>query len=73
MMTDLSQESPDLPKALLTVGDATQVLQLSRAELYEQMRAGRLRFVKIGRARRIPAAAITEFVALLEEEAEVAA
>jgi excisionase family DNA binding protein len=58
---------------LYTVEDATKVLRLSRAELYEQMRAGRLRYVKIGRARRITARAIAEFVALLESESEVAA
>ena len=63
----------ELPQALYTVEDATHVLRLSRAELYEQMSAGRLRFVKVGRARRIPAAAIAEFVALLEREAEEAA
>ena len=72
-MTDYNAKSLDLPKALLTIADATHILQLSRAELYEQMRAGRLRFVKIGRARRIPATAIDEFVMLLEQEAEVAA
>lgn len=66
-------ENSGLPQALYTVPEATQVLRLSRAELYNQMRAGRLRFVQIGRARRIPASAVAEFVALLEKEAEVAA
>ncbi|MFV2195494.1 helix-turn-helix domain-containing protein [Nocardiopsis sp. LOL_012] len=72
-MTEHTVPAQRLPQALYTVEDATKVLRLSRAELYEQMRAGRLRFVKVGRARRIPAGAVTEFVALLEKEAEVAA
>ncbi|WP_116247106.1 helix-turn-helix domain-containing protein [Nocardiopsis sp. FIRDI 009] len=72
-MTEHPIPAQRLPQALYTVEDATQALRLSRAELYEQMRAGRLRFVKVGRARRIPASAITEFVALLEKEAELAA
>ncbi|XKK40251.1 helix-turn-helix domain-containing protein [Nocardiopsis sp. ARC36] len=69
-MTDETTQVRALPQALYTVKDTAYILQLSRAELYEQMSAGRLRFVKVGRARRIPAAAITEFVALLENEAE---
>ena len=72
-MTEKTVPVRELPQALYTVKDTTQVLALSRAELYEQMSAGRLRFVKVGRARRIPAAAITEFVALLEKETEEAA
>jgi excisionase family DNA binding protein len=42
-----------------------------RSVLYEQLRSGRLRSVKQGRARLIPASAITEYVNLLESEAEV--
>lgn len=72
-MAERTSPVRELPLALYTVEDATHVLRLSRAELYEQMSAGRLRFVKVGRARRIPSAAIAEFVALLEKEAEEAA
>ncbi|RNL83172.1 helix-turn-helix domain-containing protein [Halostreptopolyspora alba] len=64
---------PTTQKALYKVPEAAAVLSLSRAELYEQMTAGRLRYVKVGRARRIPAQAISEFVALLERETEDAA
>ncbi|MDT0303983.1 helix-turn-helix domain-containing protein [Streptomonospora wellingtoniae] len=63
----------DATKALYKVTEAAEVLSLSRAELYEQMAAGRLRFVKVGRARRVPAGAIADFVALLEQESQVAA
>jgi excisionase family DNA binding protein len=56
-------------QALYDVDEAGVVLRLSRRYLYEQIRSGRLRSVKVGRARRVPAAAIAEYVALLEQEA----
>jgi hypothetical protein len=43
---------------------------MSRTVLYEQLRTGRLRSVGEGRARRIPAAAIDDYVTLLEREAQ---
>jgi hypothetical protein len=45
------------------------VLSMSRSVIFEQLRTGRLRSVKQGRARFIPAAAIDDYVALLEQEA----
>ncbi|MER5628667.1 helix-turn-helix domain-containing protein [Streptosporangium sp. NPDC002544] len=42
---------------------------MSRSVLYELMRSGRLRSVKEGRTRLIPASAIREYIALLEREA----
>ncbi len=54
---------------LYRIPDAMRLLKLSRSLLYEQMRAGRLRSVKQGRARLIPAAAIRDYIALLEKEA----
>ena len=58
---------------LYQVSDAVRLLQLSRTVIYELIRSGRLRSVKQGRARRIPADAIRDYIALLEEEAEGAA
>lgn len=58
-------------KLLYRVPEAMAVL--SRSVIYEQMRLGRLRSVTQGRSRLIPASAITEYVALLEAEAEAAA
>ncbi|MFC0533946.1 helix-turn-helix domain-containing protein [Phytohabitans kaempferiae] len=55
-------------KALYTVAEATAILSLSRTVIYELMRSGRLRSVREGAARRIPAGAIAEYVALLETE-----
>lgn len=54
---------------LYRVTDAMRMLRLSRSVLFEQLRTGRLRSVKQGRARLIPATAIREYIALLEREA----
>jgi len=58
----------DPRKALYRVTEAMTMLSLSRTVIYEQIRSNRLRTVKVGKSRRIPATAIAEFVALLEKE-----
>ena len=59
-------------KALYRIPEAMRLLSLSRSVIYNQIRAGRLRSVKEGNARLIPADAITDYVALLKAEAEAA-
>ena len=59
--------SPFIPPALLTVPEAMAALRLSRATVYDLIRSGALGSVKVGRSRRIPAQAITTFVARLVE------
>lgn len=59
------------PKELYRVTEAMRLLSLSRSVIYNQIRTGRLRSVKQGKTRLIPADAITEYVALLKMEAEV--
>jgi excisionase family DNA binding protein len=59
-------------RQLYKVADAMAVLSMSRSVIYEQIRSGRLRSVTQGRSRLIPASAIAEYVALLEQEAQVA-
>jgi excisionase family DNA binding protein len=54
---------------LYRVTDVMRLLSMSRSVIYEQLRSGRLRSVRQGRSRRIPAAALAEYVALLEKEA----
>ncbi|MGH3382658.1 MAG: helix-turn-helix domain-containing protein [Actinoallomurus sp.] len=56
-------------KALYRVNEAKKMLSLSRSTVYELIRSGRLRTVKEGGARLVPAEAIAEYVALLEREA----
>jgi len=46
------------------------MLNLSRTVIFELLRTGRLRSVKQGRTRLIPASAIRDYIALLEREAE---
>jgi excisionase family DNA binding protein len=55
---------------LYKVPEAMALLSLSRSVIYELMRAGRLKFVKVGRATLIPAVAIREYVQTLLAEAE---
>jgi excisionase family DNA binding protein len=59
-------------KKLYRVRDAMVILSLGHSTIYEQIRSGRLRSVKQGRSRLIPASAIAEYVKLLESEAQAA-
>ncbi|MBB5958407.1 excisionase family DNA binding protein [Saccharothrix tamanrassetensis] len=58
-------------KYLYKVSEAMEMLSLSRSVFYEQMRAGRIKYVKQGRATFIPSSAITAYVELLEREAGI--
>ena len=57
-------------KKLYRIPEAMRLLSLSRSVIYNQLRSGRLRSVKEGSTRLIPADAIADYVALLEAEAE---
>jgi excisionase family DNA binding protein len=65
-MTPATLAAPQLYR----IPDAMRILSMSRSVIYEQLRAGRLRSVRQGRARLIPAAAIADYIALLEAEAQ---
>lgn len=54
---------------LYRIPEAMRALSMSRSVIYELLRSGRLRSVRQGRARLIPASAIGEYIALLEAEA----
>ena len=56
-------------RLLLRVEEAAAMVGLSRATLYELVRAGSIRAVKVGRSTRIPRAALEEWVRRLESEA----
>jgi hypothetical protein len=47
------------------------MLRLSRSVLYQEIRAGRLRTVHRGRSTRASDTAVRNYIALLEQEAEV--
>ncbi len=55
---------------LWRVPEVMSLLNVSRSVIYEQIRSGRLRTVKLGRTRLVPDAAIDDYVRLLEREAE---
>ena len=58
-----------LPVLLLRPEDAARALGVGRTKVYELMRSGALRSVRVGGLRRVPVAALNEFVTRLEEEA----
>jgi hypothetical protein len=69
-MTAQTIERAPIEPQLYKIRDAMQVLRMSRSAIYEQIQAGRIRTVKQGRAAFITAAAITDYIALLVQEAE---
>lgn len=48
---------------LLSVREAARFLGISRSTLYELMESGRLQYVKLGRARRVPRRALVALAA----------
>ncbi len=75
MNTTASFGAPNLHESsaqvslLLTAEEAARALRVGRSKVYELMRSGVLRSVKIGGSRRISATALAEFVAALERDA----
>lgn len=57
--------SLDRPRVMYRVEEAAELLSLSRDRVYQLIRSNQLRSVRIGRARRVPARAIDEYVARL--------
>jgi excisionase family DNA binding protein len=57
-----------MEKLLLSPAEAAAHLSIGRSKVYELMRLGQLRSVKIGALRRIPQAALGDFIAAMTEE-----
>lgn len=55
-------------KLLMTAEETAEALGLGRTVIYDLMRSGELESLKIGRSRRIPTAAIEDYVARLREQ-----
>jgi excisionase family DNA binding protein len=53
---------PAAPNRLLSVDEAASMLGIGRTATYGELQAGRLRSVKVGRRRLVPAAAIPEYI-----------
>lgn len=64
----LSLFSAATPARLLTIPEAAQVLGIGRSTLYELIGTGRVEVVHIGRAVRVPLAALIEFVERLRTQ-----
>jgi len=59
-----------MKKLLLTPEETAETLGVGRPKVYELLRSGRLRSVKIGKSRRVPMDAVEAFIAeLLSEDA----
>lgn len=66
----MSPAVPAVPVTLLlTAEEAAYALRVGRSKVYELMRSGALRSVKIGGSRRVSATALAEYVARLERDA----
>lgn len=63
METEQRDQAPEHPKVLLTPEHAAEALSISRWKLYELLRTGRLRSVRIGTCRRIPTQALDDLIA----------
>ena len=58
-----------IPVRLVCPEDAARALGIGRTKVYELIRSGELRSVRVGGLRRVPVAALDEFVKRLEAEA----
>lgn len=54
---------------LYRIPEVMAMLSMSRSVVFEQLRNGRLRSVRQGRARYIPASAVADYIKLLQREA----
>jgi excisionase family DNA binding protein len=64
-----SSQTPPPVALLLTPEEVAKALRVGRSKVYELIRSGSLRSVKIGGSRRISATALAEFVTSLERAA----
>ena len=68
MTTATARHAPD--PLMYKIPEVMVMLRMSRHLVYEQIRRGRLRIVKEGRATFVTASALRAYVKLLEQEAE---
>ncbi len=60
-----------MDKRLLTVTEAAATMGIGRSLLYGMVMRGEIQSISLGRARRIPVAAIDDFIARLRADAPV--
>lgn len=62
-----------IPALMLTVEEAGTALRIGRTRMFALIGSGEIRSVKVGRSRRIPVEALTEYKRRLEAQAAQAA
>lgn len=60
-----AEQERGIPAILYRVDEAAEALRLSRSVIYELIRSGQLRTVKVGRRRLVPVCALEEYVRAL--------
>jgi excisionase family DNA binding protein len=54
--------SSDIDDGLMTVPEAADFLRVSRSSIYQMMERGELSYVKLGKSRRLPRAALKRLI-----------
>lgn len=62
-------DESEVPAVLYRVDEAAAALRMSRSLMYELIRSGRLRTVKVGARGLVPVEALAECVAMLQDGA----
>ncbi|WP_406378252.1 helix-turn-helix domain-containing protein [Streptomyces sp. NBC_00197] len=62
--------APHIERVLYRPEEAAATLGIGRSLIYEEIRLGRLRTVRIGRRRLVPPEYVAQYVELLKREAE---
>ena len=62
-----------MSKLLLTAEEAAHLIGVGRSKMYELIASGAIKSVKIGVLRRVPVAALEDYVAALVEQTKGAA
>ena len=52
-------------RVLYRIDEAAELLSISRSRVYELVRSGQIRTVKVGKSHRVPARSLDEYVARL--------
>ena len=53
------------PRVLYRIDEAAELLSISKSRVYELVRSGQIRTVKVGKSHRVPARSLDEYVARL--------
>ncbi|MCA1194157.1 helix-turn-helix domain-containing protein [Saccharopolyspora sp. 6V] len=70
-VTATPHQAGSMPTRLLyPIREAMVLLSMSRTTIYEQIRSGRLKSVRQGSSRLVPAKALNEYIELLQNEAQ---